>query len=137
MRRLVILGLAALLIFAFSAVPTAAYHNDRHDRQPTLLFFYNATKGGHYIQNNYNWDDMAMLRVVKDLERHGYNVQLYDLGKNPAYISMARFEYGVTSTPTLVVVYKQNAENYVGFNIVGYHSYEQVTRQIERKNRDD
>ena len=61
-----------------------------------------------------------------------YEVTIYNLTANPGYILMARFEYSVTQTPTIVVLYKSGQfESQSAMNIVGVHSYDEVLNTIE------
>jgi hypothetical protein len=131
-RKVLIVSLALLLVFAFSVVPAVAcnehnrlindYHRHKQDNRTHLVYFYNATSG-HLIKNGTKTNETRMLNVVKQLDRD-YNITYYDLGANPGYTQMARFAYGVTQTPTLSVLgpnFPAQASDF--HNIVGYHNY--------------
>lgn len=61
-----------------------------------------------------------------------YDVTIYNLTANPGYILMARFEYSVTQTPTIVVLHQSGqSESQSAVNIVGVHSYDEVLNTIE------
>lgn len=142
-KKYMILGLALLLVLAFSVVPAAAcndhyrqfeYNNhNRHnqDDRPHLAYFYNATSD-HLIKNGTKENETRMLGVVKQLDR-SYNITYYDLGAHPGYTNMARFAYGVTQTPTLSVLgpdFPHVASDF--HNIVGYEPYNRCVYDIHQ-----
>ena len=105
-------------------------HKERY--QPSLVFFYcsNGSSNTHLIADNHT-QDTQMLKVVKQLD-YKYNVTYYDLSTHPGSINMARFAYGVTSTPTISVIgpdFPAVASNF--YNIQGVHSYADVASTIE------
>ena len=133
--RIAIAAICLIAIVAISSIGNVAAYDvhkqNKQDDRPHLAYFYNATNG-HLIQNPSNVDDMRMLWVVKLLDLK-YNVTYYDLGKYPGYTSMARFGYGVTSTPTLSILgpdFPHVASQF--HNIVGYHNAGYCERGIKQ-----
>jgi hypothetical protein len=118
---------AAMLILSLAAIGSVAAvdacHVKKPEYRPNLAFFYFSNgSSSKLIQDNHT-QDTKMLKVVRQLDRT-YNVTYYDLSLHPGYINMARFAYGVSSTPTVSVLgpdFPAIPSNF--HNIAGYHDY--------------
>jgi len=103
-----------------SPTPTLAVPTPTPTEQIKILFF-----------ESDNAESAAMQPVIAKLAQE-YDVTFYNLTANPGYILMARFEYSVTQTPTIVVLYRRGPfESQGAVNIVGVHSYDEVVNIIE------
>jgi hypothetical protein len=78
-----------------------------------------------------NAESAAMQPVIAQLMQK-YDVTTYNLTANLGYTPMARNEYSVTETPTIVVLHASGPfESLNTVNIVGVHSYDEVLETIE------
>ena len=104
-----------------SLSPTLTVSTPTPTEQIKILFF-----------ESDNAESTAMQPVIAKLMQK-YDVTFYNLTANPGYILKARFEYSVTQTPTIVVLYKSRPfESKSAVNIVGVHSYDDVLHIIEK-----